>query len=154
MRTSDVKYVKLVYPLVDLKWSRGRCIEWLRSQDIPIPKKSACIGCPLHSNEAWFDLTDAEKADAIEFDEQIRNLQSHVDATAKPKKPVPGQIDLLDMDEVDDFAELNPLPRKQDTQLHLCKQGVPLKEFLAGTVEVQGELFNSEDNDCGGNCFI
>ena len=154
MRKSNVQYISFWYPLVEMRWTRGYCIEWLKRHDIEIPTKSACIGCPLHSNHNWHALTDDEKAEAIEFDEQIRNLQAHIDALPKPKKPTKGQLDLIDIAEVDRQASEKPLERKQDVQLFAHSSGLPLKDVLSGSVEVQEELYNHEDNDCGGNCFI
>ena len=157
MRTSDVKYTTMCYPLVnDLKWTRGHCIEYLKRHGIPIPTKSACIGCPLHSNHDWQELTETEKQDAIEFDESIRHLQAHVDALPKPKKIPEGQITLLDMDAVDDYITKNPIARKQDVELHIHPSGYPLKDVLSGEVEIaeQEELYPYDKTDCGGNCFV
>ena len=157
MRTSDVKYVTLCYPLVrDLKWTRGHCIEFLKKHDIPIPTKSACIGCPLHSDENWHDLTDEEKQDVIDFDESIRNLQSHIDALPKPKKIPEDQLTLIDMDEVDEYVIQNPLARKQDVQLFAHASALPLKTVLAREADYkQEDLIDVEDAvGCGGDCFI
>lgn len=165
MRTSDVKYARLCYPLIyELKWTRGHCIEWLKSQNIAIPSKSACIGCPLHSDENWHELSEAEKADAIDFDESIRDLQAHVDALPKPKKIPEGQLTLIDMDEVDEWIALHPLERRQDVQLFVHSSGVPLKKILSGEIDpsemwVQEEFIDREEArqdaaSCELNCFI
>ena len=157
MRTSDVKYVTMCYPLVtDLKWTRGHCIEYLRRHNIPVPTKSACIGCPLHSDHNWQELTETEKEDAIEFDESIRHLQSHVDALPKPKAIPDDQLTLIDMDAVDGYVIENPLARKQDVELYAHSSGQPLKKVLSGEVEIaeQQEIYPYDKSDCGGNCFI
>ena len=161
MRTSDVKYVTMCYPLIyELKWTRGHCIEWLKSQGIDVPSKSACIGCPLHSDENWHELSDAEKADAINFDESIRTLQSHVDAMPKPKKIPKWQFTLIDMDEVDEFIALHPLERRQDVELFAHSSAYPLRQILSGEIDpseryVQESLIDLEDAvSCELNCFI
>ena len=154
MRKSNVQYISFWYPLVEMRWTRGHCIEWLKKEGIPVPSKSACIGCPLHSKENWNELTDKEKQDAIEFDEQIRHLQSHYDVLPKPKKIPEGQFTLIDMNEVEEYAAMHPLERRQEVELYVHSSGLPLKDVLSGSVEVQEELYNREDNDCGGNCFI
>ena len=152
---SDVKYATTSYPLVtQLRWARSHCIEYLKSINVPVPTKSACIGCPLHSDENWHALTKSEKQDAIDFDESIRDLQAHVDAMPKPKKIPDDQLTLIDMDEVDEFVALHPLERRQDVQLYAHSSGIPLSTILSGEVEVQQELYDLQDNDCGGNCFI
>jgi hypothetical protein len=78
-----------VYPLLCEEWTPAReirpkfwlarreqrddCKRWLASnypgREFP---RSACIGCPFHSNEEWLSLAPKERADAIEFDRDIR----------------------------------------------------------------------------------
>lgn len=157
MRTSDVKYVTMCYPLVtDLKFTRGHCIEYLKRHNIPVPTKSACIGCPLHSDENWHDLTEAEKQDAIDFDEKIRHLQAHVDALPKPKKFHQDQLPLFDMSEIDEYITENPIARKQDVQLSIHSSGLPLRTIIDGTADYkQEDLIDLEDaSGCGGMCFL
>ena len=160
MRTSDVKYVTMCYPLVrELKWTRGHCIEYLKRHNIPVPAKSACIGCPLHSDENWHQLSDKEKADAIEFDESIRHLQSHVDALAKPKKIPFGQLTLIDMEEVDAWVVKHPLERRQEVELFVNSRAIPLRQILDTELDeevyVQEEFIDLQDaQGCGGDCFI
>ena len=142
MRKSDVKYAILHYPLVQkLKWTRGHCIEWLRSQEIPIPTKSACIGCPLHSDETWHQLSETEKQDAIDFDESIRHLQAHVDALPKPKKIAKEQLTLIDMNEVDEFVATHPLERRQTVELFCHSSAKPLKDVLDGKIDPNQEEY-------------
>ena len=45
MHTSDVKYVKNVYPLVEQKITREKCIELIKSKGYLIPQKSGCYFC-------------------------------------------------------------------------------------------------------------
>lgn len=76
MRTSDAKWRTNFYPLVDAKITRAGCVEWLRQHNFEIPPRSACIGCPYHSNEEWRDMKKnrpAEFEDACRFDETMRN---------------------------------------------------------------------------------
>lgn len=52
--------------------TRLNCQDWLREHgwlDVP---RSACIGCPFHSNAEWKALTPGEFADAVDFDRSIR----------------------------------------------------------------------------------
>lgn len=53
-------------------FSREDCLEWIESQGLPTPPRSACIGCPFHKNEEWRRLTAEEFADACEVDRLIR----------------------------------------------------------------------------------
>lgn len=75
---SRVKWIKHVYPLVDMlpkRFTRQSCIQWLSEHypDRSIPR-SACIGCPFHSNREWAEIktNPGEWSDAVEFDQAIR----------------------------------------------------------------------------------
>lgn len=75
-RPSDVQYLKRVDPLIDiLNISRADCIAYLTDRwPFPVPR-SACVGCPFHSNKEWRDMRDNrpdEWQNAIEFDHAIR----------------------------------------------------------------------------------
>ena len=55
--------------------TRRDCLGWLRRHDYPEPPKSACIGCPFHSDRAWRRLRDGspeEWADAVAVDAALR----------------------------------------------------------------------------------
>ena len=70
------KWVTKAYPLLDLRMQRGHCIKWMKDHGYPEPPRSACIGCPFHSNAEWRNLqrTDpAAFADAVVVDRLIRD---------------------------------------------------------------------------------
>ena len=71
MRTSQVKATQLIYPLVELGMSRQCCIDYLDEIRFPVPVKSACIGCPYHSNETWRELSEAQIEEASDFEEKM-----------------------------------------------------------------------------------
>ena len=78
MRDSRRPYIRHHYPLIydfDLPMTRSDCKKWLSDNGYPIPPKSACIGCPFHSDAEWRRIkADPEAwADAVEFDRAIRN---------------------------------------------------------------------------------
>lgn len=65
------------YPLVDMRWHRDRVIQWAE-ENYPGHRfpRSACIGCPFHSNQEWRHIRDTDpKAwqQALALDERIRN---------------------------------------------------------------------------------
>lgn len=75
LKTGDVAYSRNRYPLLDLDMSRDACRSLLTRHGFGATPKSACIGCPFHTNRQWRDLRDhhpAEWADAVAFDEAIR----------------------------------------------------------------------------------
>jgi hypothetical protein len=74
MKPSRDRWIKNVYPLIELGMSRRDCVRWMEERQWKAPK-SACIGCPFHSNAMWRELRDlhpAEWADAVEVDRQLR----------------------------------------------------------------------------------
>ncbi|HVS71366.1 MAG TPA: hypothetical protein VHQ47_08945 [Phycisphaerae bacterium] len=65
------------YPLVERRWHRERVIQWAEKHfpDHEFPR-SACCGCPFHSNEEWRNIRDTDPAgwqEALALDAHIRN---------------------------------------------------------------------------------
>ena len=63
------------WPLIERLMSRSDCLLWMDRHGYAIPPKSACIGCPYHSDQAWRDIRDNDPeswADAVEIDKAIR----------------------------------------------------------------------------------
>lgn len=62
------------YPLVDLRLTRTDCHRWMADHGWSSPR-SACVGCPFHSDTEWREMRDerpADWADAVEFDAALR----------------------------------------------------------------------------------
>ena len=75
MRFSKAHWKTHEYPLIfglPRAYSRHDCKLWCQSQGFPQPPDSSCIGCSLHGNHAWRNLSPSEFAEAVEFDEAIR----------------------------------------------------------------------------------
>ncbi|MBP2232861.1 hypothetical protein J2847_006195 [Azospirillum agricola] len=76
MKPSRDAWCEHRWPLIEMRMSRWDCISWFEKR-YPgrVLAKSACIGCPYHSNAAWREMRDndpASWADAVAFDEAIR----------------------------------------------------------------------------------
>lgn len=74
MKPSDVRFIEHRWPLIDRKWSRNDCKTFLRDRGIDAPR-SACIGCPFHSDHEWRNLRDNapdEFADAVRFEREVQ----------------------------------------------------------------------------------
>ena len=60
---------------LDKRWKRQDCINWLEEHypDRVVPR-SACIGCPYHSDKEWRRIKEnpEEWADAVEYDKLTR----------------------------------------------------------------------------------
>ena len=84
MSSSVVKAFELFYPLIDYKYSRTDCETYLKDHDYPVPVKSACVGCPFHSDPLWKDMTDKEIADAGDYEENV-NIMIKNDPSLKDR---------------------------------------------------------------------
>ena len=77
VRQSREKWITLRYPLVDARFTRQDCLDWLRGHGYPEPPKSACTFCPFHSNAMWRDMkfNDPESwSEAVQIDQVIRQI--------------------------------------------------------------------------------
>lgn len=53
MKDSAVSYITNVYPLVDNKVTREKCILLITEAGLPVPVKSGCFFCPFNSMDRW-----------------------------------------------------------------------------------------------------
>jgi len=63
------------FPLIEKRMNRRDCLAWLRRHAYPDPPKSACIGCPFHSNAMWRSMREQDAVawqDAVEVDRALR----------------------------------------------------------------------------------
>lgn len=56
MKDSKADYVTNVYPLIDYKIGRDKCIEIIKKACLPTPVKSGCYFCPFNNIERWTEL--------------------------------------------------------------------------------------------------
>lgn len=114
-KRNSLPYVTNRWPLLELEWSRSRCIDWF-AREYPgrTLAKSACIACPYHTNETWRGMRDGDPVSwqqAVEFDAAIRgngtsskfNVEQYVHRQGVPldqadiRTPTErGQMSLLD----------------------------------------------------------
>lgn len=86
-RDSQRPALQLHYPFLDVLtrddpqflyprgFTRDDCVTWMLSRGYPMPPRSACIGCPFHSDAEWHSMKTnrpEEFADACEVDRLIR----------------------------------------------------------------------------------
>jgi hypothetical protein len=87
LRASDVSYCLNRYPLLELGLSRGHCQAINAAAGFPDTPKSACIGCPYHTNQMWRTMRDLDPVswvDAVDFDVQIRRVAARATAQGNP----------------------------------------------------------------------
>jgi hypothetical protein len=84
--------------------TRADCKIWMTGHGYPEPPRSACIGCPFHSDHEWRNLRDnapAEWADAVEFDAAIRKTDGMRGETFLHRSCVPlSEVDLETAEDV------------------------------------------------------
>jgi len=56
MKTSDVKYSKNIYPLVEQKLNRDQLKEIIKSKGYLVPEKSGCYHCCFTTKKGWIKL--------------------------------------------------------------------------------------------------
>ena len=79
-KDSGVRYLRNVFPLIQLGWDRTRCMQYLTEHGFANTVKSACVGCPFHGNAGWRWIRDNDPdswAEAVEFDRAIRDGYPH-----------------------------------------------------------------------------
>lgn len=50
----------VVYPLIDMRIDRARCISIIEAAGLPIPPKSSCWFCPYHRLRVWQEMRHSE----------------------------------------------------------------------------------------------
>lgn len=84
------------YPLVDRYITRIACYHWFTERGLRVPPRSACKGCPFHSNDEWRSMKlvrPDDFAEVCEFDDAIRCCggmrgKCYLHRTCKPLREV------------------------------------------------------------------
>lgn len=94
MRISKLRWIENYYPLVfglDRPYHRHDCLRWIVEQQYPVPPRSACLGCPYHSDAEWAAIKKdpVAWADVTQFDAAIRDCgglrgQTYLHRSCKP----------------------------------------------------------------------
>ena len=111
MKDNRTSWMTNRYPLIEtLDWNRHDCIEYVRTQGLGDPPKSACYICPYRNNESWKRLKREEPeafAKAVSFE---RNMQAKDKTKAGEYRGTPYlHRSTIPLDEVD-FETLAPTP--------------------------------------------
>lgn len=111
MRDSNVTWKRHIYPLCGVPsdllpkpMKRQDCISWLQRayphRSVP---RSACIGCPYHSDAEWRDMKlnrPQEWTDAVEFDAAIRKCSGMRGDVFLHAKRIPlSEVDLTTLED-------------------------------------------------------
>ncbi|WP_059006757.1 adenine nucleotide alpha hydrolase family protein [Streptomyces specialis] len=86
-KDADVAYMKNRFPLIEDGLSRADCLRLLRSRGFGATPRSACLGCPYHSNAQWRARRDGapgEGRDVVACDAAIRSGNARATADGAP----------------------------------------------------------------------
>lgn len=76
MKKSRVQFIMHRWPLLERKITRNACVEYLEDHHLPVPVRSACIGCPYRRASEWMDMRDNapdEWGEVLAFDAENRH---------------------------------------------------------------------------------
>lgn len=71
------------WPLLEKEMSRDGCLKWMRTNNMPVPPRSACYFCPYKSDYEWRRLRSEEPLEfqkAIDFERQLQAQASKATA--------------------------------------------------------------------------
>lgn len=74
MKPARQKYIKNIFPLIDKRFSRHTCHNFLNDRNYKIPNRSACYLCPYHSDREWLYLKINHPQDfkkAVQFERKF-----------------------------------------------------------------------------------
>ena len=109
---SRVAYITHHFPLLDLRFTRKNCEEYLRTKGLPVPKKSSCRFCPYQQGREWAEKNSLELS-------LIVDLQDHINKNGLVK--IGGQS-----------KEMSFLPFHNILQADFSKQKIGLEECEGG----------------------
>lgn len=97
------------WPLVDMRMTRGDCLQWMERHGYPRPPRSACTFCPYHNDAEWRAIKSGppdEWAAVVELDRLIRpGVKGTRDRLYLHRSCVP--IDEVDLSTAEDHGQLN-----------------------------------------------
>ncbi|GAB1512493.1 hypothetical protein [Actinophytocola sp. KF-1] len=145
VRDSGVRFLRNVFPLLDLGFDRARCVDYLRDRGFAETVKSACVGCPFHRNAGWRWIRDHDPdgwAEAVGFDRAIRHGHPLVSSQG-PRREYFLHRSCQPLDQVD--PDVSPrrfaadLVREEDGDPDgcspwSCRSGVPVTDAVAGEI--------------------
>ena len=58
MKDNQNKKITNRFPFIEMMMNRGDCMNFMRENGFPIPRKSACVFCPYSSDRTWTDIKE------------------------------------------------------------------------------------------------
>jgi 3'-phosphoadenosine 5'-phosphosulfate sulfotransferase (PAPS reductase)/FAD synthetase len=130
MKANRLPYIQNQYPLIDIKFTRQTCLNWLKQNNYDLAPRSACIFCPYHSNEEWSRIKNKNKEEweeIVKIDTAIRNQ--------------------------DRFKKNNVGSGKLKDELYLHRDCKPINEIDFSTKK-NNQMDFGFNNECEGMCGV
>jgi hypothetical protein len=81
MKDSPKPWVLNRYPLIERRFSRSDCFDWMERHGYPAPPRSSCVFCPYHSDKEWLRLKNEEPSEfakAVKFEKQLQTAVGQI----------------------------------------------------------------------------
>jgi len=81
MKPSRDKWITNRWPLIEKRFTRYQCLQWMQEKGYPTPPRSSCSFCPYHSPAEWLRLKKEEPDSfdsAVAFERNFQISMSHV----------------------------------------------------------------------------
>jgi len=88
MKPSRRSNVENRWPLIELRMRRHDSLIWMKNNGYPEPPRSACRGCPYHSDYEWRQLKEHEPLDftaAVEYEKRLQKAYAELGNERMPK---------------------------------------------------------------------
>ena len=75
------------FPLLENRFTRLLCLDWMKNNGFPEPPRSACVFCPYHSQSEWRHLKADDPqsfADAVTFEREVQEIRSSSSSSSTP----------------------------------------------------------------------
>ena len=116
MRTSQEAERVIVYPLVEMRLTRGDCAGIIRAAGLPVPPKSSCWFCPYRTRTEWQRMRHEEPELFGKAIEMERSMSRRMEAQGEGKVTMHSKGMLSQI--TDDTVQL-PLGEPEDS----CESG-------------------------------
>ena len=108
--TSGIRYIRLRYPLIDMRLTREDCFAIIEAAGLPIPPKSSCWFCPFHKIAEWKQLRQEQPElfrQAVDLEQLLneRRLQAGKDAVYLTHKGKPLDVVIAEQAPPDETEE-------------------------------------------------
>lgn len=85
-RLYQAKWQRFRFPLIEMRMTKSRCVQWLEENGKPPRLSSACKKCPLIPNRQRRQIRDNDPAgwlETLQFDDDLRNGNLRISVSAK-----------------------------------------------------------------------